>query len=364
MSSRLLKESERCVKEQPEDVERTLLENWSILEEVSTQIVENSPDVVILTGLGDSYFVALAARYAFEQFTDYISLCEEGFEFAHYLGKVTKNSIVIIISASGRTATTLSAARRAKNRTATVISVTNSQKTPLSELSDFNLVTKAVNPAGMTTKTSTTAMALLYGLSLSLGKCSGYLAPSRFEILKNELFSVKGLMHQVLQDQKIERMIIQLTQQLVRSPILSLVGGGPGFVTSLFLMSKVKELLWRPVEVYQLEEFCHYPMLAIEAGMPVGLCIQPGSSRERMLNLLQALNEIKAYTFGVCKKDDYEIKKKCSNVVEVPEIAEIFSPLLYGLPYQLLVISMTKKLKITADGFRYGEVLTDLIGYE
>lgn len=364
MSSKLLKESERCVNEQPEDVEQTLLENWPILEEVSITIAKKSPDVIVLTGLGDSYFVALASRYAFEQFTDCISLCEEGFEFSYYLGKTTKNSIVIIISASGRTATTLLAARKAKSKNATIISVTNSRKNPLSELSDFSLVTKAKNPAGMTTKTSTTALALLFGLALSLGKNSGYLGTHRFEALKNELFSVKGLMQQVLQDHKNERIILQIAQQLVKSPTFSLVGGGLGFVTSLFAMSKVKELLWRPVEVYQIEEFCHYPMLAIEAGMPVGLCFQPGASRERALNLLTALNEIKAYTFGVCKKDDQEIKKNCRNVAEVPEITEVFSGLLYRIPYQFLVLSMAKELNITADGFRYGEILTDLIGYE
>jgi len=366
MSSRLLIESERCVKEQPEDVERTLLENWSLLEEISEELVKNyAISNVILTGLGDSYFVALAARYAFEQFTDYVSLCEEGFEFTHYLGKIAKNSIVIIMSASGRTTTTLSAARRAKYKNATVISVTNSQNNLLTKLSDFNLITKAINPTGITTKTSTTALALLYGLTLSLGRFSGYLNNHRFETLKNELFSVTELMHQVLQDQETERMILQVTKQIARSPTISFVGGGPGFVTSLFVMSKMKELLWRSaIEVHQIEEFCHYPMLPIEANMPVGLCIQPGASRERALGLLAALNKLGAYTFGVCKKDDEEIKLNCPNVIEVPGITETFSPLLYRLPYQLLVLKMANEMKITSDGFRYGEILTDLIGYE
>jgi len=365
MSSKLLKESERCIKEQPEDVERTLLENWSKLEEVSAQIVEKSPDNVILTGLGDSYFVALVARYAFEQFTDYMSLCEEGFEFTHYLGKTTKNSIVIIMSSSGRTATTLSAARRAKNKNATLISVTNSQKNPLSELSKFNLVTKAINPAGITTKTSTTAMAVLYGLALLLGRNSEFLEAYRFTALRNELFSASKLMNQVLQDQYVKKMINQVAKQLVESQNIHLVGGGPGYVISLFAMSKMKELLWRSsVEVYQIEEFCHYPMLAIEANMPVGLCIQPGASRERAFDLLTALNEVKAYIFGVCQRNDNEIKMKCPNIIEVPEITESFSPLLYRLPFQLLAISMAKNMKITADGFRYGEILNDLIGYE
>jgi glucosamine 6-phosphate synthetase-like amidotransferase/phosphosugar isomerase protein len=200
-----------------------------------------------------------------------------------------------------------------------------------------------------------------------LGGYSGYLDSYRFEMLKNELFSVKELMYQVLQDQKNERKILQVAQQLIRfpPPNISFVGGGPGVVTSLFAMSKMKELLWRSsVEVHQIEEFCHYPMLAIEANKPVGLCIQSGASRERVLNLLTALNKLNAYTFGVCQKNDKEIKKKCPNIIEVPGITEVFSPLLYRFPYQLLVLSMAKEMKITADGFRYSEILTDLIGYE
>jgi len=334
--------------DQPTAIKNTLL--W--LEE-NIKNIDISPDNinrVFLVGCGDSYFVALFGMYLFEKILKISSLAENAYEFLTYRKSIGKNDLVMAISASGRTSKTYSAAKYAKSKQAKVIALTNFENSPLAKISDHKLLTRVKNPFGPPTTTSTTALiALLY--------FTDYLSLSSTNIIKTlEAMpsNLKKFIDDVMDD------IDTLSKLIAKHNRIYFIGAGPNYSTALFGMAKFREVAWYHSIAFEAEEFVHYGMISIGKDDIIVLIANDIDSYKKIKEINNALHQIGSSNIIIT--NNREIFEQ-NHIISLPE-KDCFVSQIYSLIFlQLLALKTAMVKNLSVNNFRYGELLSKLIGY-
>jgi len=360
--SNFLKRIKSVVVKQPEYLEKTVESSWKVSEEISEALLKKGIGQILLTGCGDSFFAGIAGKYMFREFSNIITYVEEALELAKYT-KCSDKTVVIAFSASGRTARTLEAVRKAKDNTAQVVAITNERDSPIARISDYTILTKVDDTFGSPTATSTTAMAACATLALWLGNKCSFLPDEKFEKFKEEIFSLPLKAKEVISRENMERNM-EAAKRFSMGEHVHLTGGGPCYASALFGMAKMKELTWMHSEAVELEEFCHCQMFTIEKNTPVVVFAHSGKSFNRTMQLLKALKEIGALTYVVSDEENNGLKEVSNFLLRVPRLSEIFAPIVNIIPLHFLAIHLAAEKGITLEGFRYQSLVTNLIGYE
>ncbi|MHA1617318.1 MAG: SIS domain-containing protein [Candidatus Njordarchaeales archaeon] len=302
---------------------------------------------VYLVGCGDSYFVAIYGALLFERFTNLQAQAFESYEFWKYKSNIWDKSVLVAISASGKTSKTIEAAKYAKEKGLKILAVTNNASSPLAIISDLCIETQVAKPFGPPSATSTTAMLSLNMLSRELG---GVGIDNVEPLIKWIGSNICALLEQASKDAEI----------LVKKSYAYLVGAGPGFVSALFGGAKLREAAWLHSIPFEAEEFSHYGMISVDQGDIVFLNAFKGESISKMRALSEALNNIGAET--VILTNDTE-KRWGRRVVELPQMDESDTAIIATIYYQILAIATARKKKLPVTGFRYSKILSQLIGY-
>ena len=361
MISNFLRRTKACVLNQHVDIARTL-ENLEEIDALTRRISERGPNRVYLVGCGDSYFTAVSGIYAMEKSSGLTTIAEEALEFARYR-IIDDKSLVVGISASGRTPRTLEACSNAREEGATIVGVTNEEKSQLTEIAHETILTRVEKPFGPPSSTSSTALAAIYALAVYLGKNRNRIPQERFEKLEQQMRDLPELVERTVYHPENPSVTMQAAKDFSKSNDFHLVGGGPGYGAALFGQVFMKELSWVHSEAVEIEEFCHYQMMILEKGeTPVIMIAQPGRSRNRALQILRELENMGIPTYTVCEEGDAEISKNSTYTVHMPKgLDEEFTTILYMQPLYFLALHLASERKIDYEGFRYGETLSRLI---
>ncbi len=187
------------LREQPAAVRETVVTQWDNI----ARLVGDFPQTlnrVVMVGCGDPYFASEAAIYPFERWARLPTEATDALEFRFWReALVDENTLVLLISQSGKTIQVVEAARLARARGATVVGVTNSPDSPLAELCDHLLFTAGGPSYSFPTRTTTAAAAALFSLALQLGAARGRLSEEQASELRHLLSeTVPALMEQAL----------------------------------------------------------------------------------------------------------------------------------------------------------------------
>ena len=138
---------------------------------------------IVIVACGTSYHAGLIGRYAIEEWARVPVEMDVASEYRYRNPVVGPGDLVIGISQSGETADTLAAMRKARERGATVLAITNVMGSQVTRESDGVLFTRAGLEIGVAaTKTFVCQVAVIYLLGLRLAELRGTLsarAPAR-----------------------------------------------------------------------------------------------------------------------------------------------------------------------------------------
>ena len=98
---------------------------------------------IFIVACGSAYHVGMAAKYIMEDLTDVLVEIDLASEFRYRSPKLTKDTLVIIISQSGETADSLAALRLAKKRGIRTLSVVNVVGSSIAREADHVMYTLA-----------------------------------------------------------------------------------------------------------------------------------------------------------------------------------------------------------------------------
>lgn len=335
--------------EQPEGLQRTLVGSGPEADALARDLA-GRVERVMSVGCGDPHFLSYAAAHAFEQLAGLPAAPVEGLEFVLYGGdRLTPRTLLVAISQSGKTVQAIQAVRLARDAGAFALAVTNSPHGPVTESADAVLLTRCGPSYSFPTKTTTSALALLFRLAVALGEARGHLQPERVGYLRHELDALPARVETALGLEPEVRTAAERLSPGTGIPgqqrrnrdggatAFTFLGTGPGYATALLAEAKVKETVQARAEAHQLEEYAHLHVFVLQRGDPLFFIAPSGrvSARAR---------EVAAYaqTYGaVCVAVTGEEERAAWEEMGVetwtlPAGAEVFSPVVQIVPFQLL----------------------------
>jgi glucosamine--fructose-6-phosphate aminotransferase (isomerizing) len=305
---------------------------------------------VLLLACGTSWHAALVGKFFFEQLAGVPAEVDYGSEFRYRRPVIEPGTIAIAISQSGETADTLAAFREAKRLGATALGVCNVQGSMLTREAAGTLLTHAGPEIGVaSTKAFSSQLVALALLALRLGRARGTLSP---EICRGHLERLARVPQQMDQALLAEPLVEALARTLGRARDFLYLGRGVNYPIALEGALKLKELSYVHAEGYPAGEMKHGPIALVDEDLPVVALCPRGSVYEKMLSNVQEVKARGGRVLAFASSGDLELPKILEErdaLIEVPESDEIWSPLLFIVPLQLLAYHMAVRAGCDVD---------------
>jgi len=302
--------------------------------------IRNIPNIIILA-CGTAYHAGLVGKYLIEKFTNIPVSVDVSSEFRYREPIVNKKTLVIAISQSGETADTLAAVKEAKEKGATILSICNVVGSSLVRISDGVLYTYAGPEISVaSTKAYTAQLATLYLLSFYIAEKKGLLDNKIKKYLIREFKTLPDILRKILSK---KNYIQKLAGLHLHFGSFLYLGRNLNFPTALEGALKLKEISYIPAEGYAAGEMKHGPIALIDEYRAV-VCIAPESRiYEKMISNIQEICARKGKVIIVATEGDKEIKNFTKEVIYIPKMDELFSPIVTVLPLQLLAYYIAVK---------------------
>ena len=322
------------IREQPNKIKESLQHADANLKNIA-QRYHNKIDRVIMVGCGDPYMLGIGAAYAFEQWSEMPAESIEAAEFASYRHNlVNENTLVILISSSGKTVKVIDAARLAAAKGAPRFSLTNLNPSPITDETNEVIHTQAGWSDSFPTKQTTTASANLYALALHLAEAKKSIPNQEIDTLKHELYNdVPDAINESL---KLESQMQSLANEMSNAPIYTFIGSGPNWSTAQLAAAKMKETSQSRSEATNLEEYAHLHALSLQKDDPVFIITRPGEIGERDRLVCQHIKNNRGKIIVIGPNQDKELWSDLdTKYYTVPNHSEMFGPIVSWIPLQL-----------------------------
>jgi glutamine---fructose-6-phosphate transaminase (isomerizing) len=294
----------------------------------------NSIDRILVVACGTAYHAGLVGKQIIEELVGIPVEVEIASEMRARRVLVTENTLTIAVSQSGETADTLAAISEAKLRGAMTLGITNRPDSHLAHIAPNLIVTECgIEVSVAATKTFVAQLASFYVLALYLAEKRSSISPERAEELKRQLMMVPTQMERVLAK---EEEIKQKAIQYAEAHDVVFIGRGLSYPIALEGALKLKELSYIHASGYAAGELKHGPIAVLDQKVPVITILVPGSVYEKTLSNAQEARARKAKMIAVAVEGDKEAEATFDTILPIPNVEELFSPLVSVIPLQLL----------------------------
>ncbi len=329
------------IAEQPEAIRRLLKDRLGKhgieLDELTMTDEElASIDKVYVVACGTSYHVGLITRDFIENWAKVPVVVEQASELNYKQSVlVTDHTLCVIITQSGETADTLTAARRLRGLGCKVFAITNVLGSTAARESDGTLYIKAGPEVCVcSTKAYTAQMVGAAFLALRLALAKGKMTQAEIEKKYHQLEEVPGLIEKVLgrswQDKEASRVFRRAHSSLF-------LGRGVNSTTAAEGALKLKEISYLHAEAYAAGEMKHGPIALLEPGFPVVAIVPQDHVHDKTISNIQECIARGATVVGVATDGDEDVAPLCSNVLWIPPVPDEFLvPLVAVVHLQML----------------------------
>ncbi len=326
--------------EQPDAIREALtgrLHKGRVLESVfgtkATDIFDKV-DHVQIVACGTSYHAGMIGRLWLENLGGISCHAEIASEFRYRKRVLLPNTLLICISQSGETADTLAALRSTQGENyCGVLSICNVPDSSLVRESALVFLTNAGPEIGVcSTKAFTTQLVALFLLTLVLARRRG-LEREKEILLIQQLVELPDIIQGCLASAKAIQAIATLFQN--KSHAL-FVGRGLQYPIVVEGALKLKEISYIHAEAYPAGELKHGALALVDKQMPVVVVAANDSLLEKLKSNIQEVRARGGELLIFAPKSSGIEEAPGIHVLEIPEVPELLSPIVYTVPLQLL----------------------------
>ena len=329
------------IAEQPEAIERLLAgrlgEKGIFLDELSMTSEElASIDLVYLIACGTSYHVSLIARTLIQTWAKVPVICDYASEFNYEQDViVTPNTLCVIITQSGETADTLTAARRMRGMGCKVFAITNVLGSTAARESDGALYVQAGPEVCVaSTKAYTAQMVASALLALRLAQARGEMDRAEVERHYSDLCAIPDLVREVIsrswQDKRAAGVFRRAHSALF-------LGRGVNATTAYEGALKLKEISYLHAEAYPAGEMKHGPIALLEPGFPVVAIVPEDRVHDKTVSNIQEVIARGATCVAVATDGDEAVASLVEHVLWIPPMTdELLVPIVAVVHLQML----------------------------
>ena len=292
-------------------------------------------DRLTISACGTAYLAGLTAKYWFEQIAGLPVDVDIASEFRYREPPIPPKTAALFISQSGETADTLAALRYCRDKASAIWSVVNVPESSIARESDLALPIHAGIEIGVaSTKAFTCQLMVLLLLALKAAEDRGRLTPERRDDILTALRALPGTFNAALGRDEV---IAQAARRLAEARDILFLGRGLMYPLAHEGALKLKEISYIHAEAYASGELKHGPIALIDKNVPVVVLAPKDSLFEKTVSNMQ---EVMARGGQVLLVTDSAGAAIAGNdvwkVIQMPEVPEILTPILYALPAQLL----------------------------
>ena len=300
---------------------------------------------VQIVACGTSWHAALIGKYLLEQVAGIPTTVDYASEFRYSPKPIIPNTLTIGVTQSGETADTIAAleSERARRSSlepkfqAKLLAITNRAESTIAQICDRIIDTHAGIEIGVAaTKTFIAQTMGFYFLALDL-------AYRRQSIPNHKIGEIiEGLRHLPSQIETILDTQTEYIEELAHdftaeTEDFIFIGRGINFPIALEGALKLKEISYIHAEAYPAGEMKHGPIALLDNKVPVVAIAMPGSVYDKVISNAQEAKARDARLIGVTTAmNAIEAGHTFDDILTVPEVDELVSPVLAVVPLQIL----------------------------
>lgn len=249
---------EKEMEEQPKVMQNIIHASMKQIEALASVIKKSYGTYMV--GCGSASYVSLAGSYLFSKIADRHVNWAVGSEFGYQVDFLTPKSTVIALSQSGETMDILESVKKAKEKGASIVAITNVLGSTLYRLSDEKILIGAgPEIAVASTKVVTGKLVILTLLAYAL---SGQSSEGK-RVAANAITSVLAVL-----EKKNRNRIRDLAKKIQHACHIYVIGRGLSYPASLETAIKIKEISYIHAEGMAAGELKHGPLALVEKGTP------------------------------------------------------------------------------------------------
>ncbi|MBD3786054.1 MAG: glutamine--fructose-6-phosphate transaminase (isomerizing) [Sphingomonadales bacterium] len=288
-----------------------------------------------LVACGTAFYACAIAKYWFESIARLPVEIDVASEFRYREPPLPGDSYAIFVSQSGETADTLAALRYCHEKVAKTVAVVNVPTSSIARESDVALPILAGVEVGVaSTKAFTCQLLVLAALALKAGHDRGHLSAAELARHMDDLRALPGLMNAAL---GISEQIEKLAERLAEAQDILFLGRGAMYPLALEGALKLKEISYIHAEGYASGELKHGPIALIDRMVPVIVMAPHDRLFDKSVSNMQEVMARHGQVLLVSDAKGLEAAAEGTwATLRMPEVSELFAPILYALPAQLL----------------------------
>jgi glucosamine--fructose-6-phosphate aminotransferase (isomerizing) len=311
---------------------------------------------VQIVACGTSWHASLVGKFLIEQLSGIPAAVQYASEFRYAPAPITANTLTIGVTQSGETADTLAALEMELQRRqgltdankARLLGITNRPESSLANLVPQIIDTHAGIEIGVAaTKTFVAQLLAFYLLAIELTYQRQSQPMAKIAEIIDGLRQLPSQLEVILESQ--ERYIERLSHDFAETQDFIFLGRGINFPIALEGALKLKEISYIHAEGYPAGEMKHGPIALLDAKVPVVTIAMPGTVFEKVLSNAQEARARDARLIGVTPMDEAEAAHTFDNVIPVPHVDELLSPILTVIPLQLLAYHIAARRGLDVD---------------
>jgi glucosamine--fructose-6-phosphate aminotransferase (isomerizing) len=322
---------------------------------LSPDLYENLEHIQILA-CGTSWHASLVGKYLLEQLAGIPTMVQYASEFRYAPSPLMANTLTIGVTQSGETADTIAALEMEKQRRTgreapyhpRLLGITNRPESTLAHLVDQIVNTHAGIEIGVAaTKTFVAQLIGFYFLALDFAYRRHSLPIEKLADIIEGLHHLPQQIESILEKQ--ERAIEELAHEFAETQDFIFIGRGINFPIALEGALKLKEISYIHAEGYPAGEMKHGPIALLDVKVPVVAIAMPGMVHDKVLSNAQEAKARDARLIGVTSSDDREARSTFNDLLVVPAVEELLSPVLAVVPLQLLAYHIAARRGLDVD---------------
>ncbi|RKY37259.1 MAG: glutamine--fructose-6-phosphate transaminase (isomerizing) [Candidatus Omnitrophota bacterium] len=310
-------------------------DNFSLKLSEFSKIKKYSADInqIVIQACGTSFHAGMVGKFIFEYFVNLHTDIEISSEIKYKHFIYSKKSLIISITQSGETADTLIALRQLRRKGLRTISLCNVVGSTIARESDAVFYIHAGPEIGVaSTKAYTAQLFALYSIGIFLGTLKRIIKKSLKSSLIKELTFIPSLMHKVLAS---EQQIAACAKKYAKYNDFFYLARGINYANALEGALKLKEVAYVHASAYPAGEIKHGPITLVCKELICVCIVTESSTYEKMLFNLEEIKARHGRVIAIATEGNQEIKNYADDVIYIPYVQEIFSPLLVALPLQI-----------------------------
>lgn len=288
---------------------------------------------IIIVGCGSAYYAGLVGKYMLEEYAGIPVEVEVGSEFRYRKMVFDKHTAVLAISQSGETADTLASLKEAKRKGLLTIGIVNAVGSTIARETDAGVYNHAGPEISVaSTKAFISQLEVLALLTLFLGRQRRMSLEVGKQIAEG-LNSLPEKLQKVL-EACVE--IEDIAKDYINYRNFLFIGRKYNLPISFEGALKLKEVSYVHAEGYGAGEMKHGPIAMIDKGFPTVAIVPKDSVYEKMITNIEEIKARRGRVLAIATEGDNNIARLADDVIYIPEVPEMLSPILTTVPLQLL----------------------------